>query len=277
MITAKDVNKLRQQTGAGMMDCKKALTEAEGNFDQAIEILEKKGQKVSAARADRETTEGIVLTQANDARNYGVMLAIGCETDFVAKNEAFQQLGQIILATAFTHKPDTLEALLKLAVEGKATIQEKITELVGKVGEKVAITAYTTLSSDVVVPYIHMGSKLGVLVGLQGSHGTQAIEAGKDIAMQIAAMNPLAVDKDDIDTVVVERELAIAKEQARNEGKPEIMLDKIAQGRLDKFLKENTLLNQNFVKDNALTIGQYLAHVAPGLTVVAFERVSIAG
>ncbi|MFM2428246.1 MAG: hypothetical protein RL012_130 [Bacteroidota bacterium] len=276
MITAKDVNKLRQQTGAGMMDCKKALTEAGGDFDKAIEILRKKGQKVSAERADRATTEGIVLTKANDAHDYGVIVALSCETDFVAKNEAFQQLGQTILETAFTHKPTTLENLLALAVEDDCTIQEKITELVGKIGEKVTISAYTTLNSEVVVPYIHMGSKLGVLVGLQGSHGAQVIAAGKDVAMQIAAMSPLAVDNDGIDAAISDQELAIAKEQARNEGNPEIMLDKIAQGRLNKFLKENTLLNQPFVKNNGLTIAQYLASVAPNLTVVAFERVYIA-
>ena len=258
------------------MDCKKALTEAGGDFDKAIEILRKKGQKVSAERADKATTEGIVLTKANDAHDYGVIVALSCETDFVAKNEAFQQLGQTILETAFTHKPTTLENLLALAVEDDCTIQEKITELVGKIGEKVTISAYTTLNSEVVVPYIHMGSKLGVLVGLQGSHGAQVIAAGKDVAMQIAAMSPLAVDNDGIDAAISDQELAIAKEQARNEGNPEIMLDKIAQGRLNKFLKENTLLNQPFVKNNGLTIAQYLASVAPNLTVVAFERVYIA-
>ncbi len=276
MISAQDVNKLRQQTGAGMMDCKKALTEAGGNFDKAIEILRKKGQKVSAARADRATTEGIVLTKANDAHNYGVMVALSCETDFVAKNEAFQQLGQTILETAFTHKPATLENLLTLVVEDGCTIQEKITELVGKIGEKVAISAYTTLISEVVVPYMHMGSKLGVLVGLQGSRSAQVIEAGKNVAMQIAAMNPLAVDKHGIDATILDQELAIAREQARNEGKPEVMLDKIAQGRLNKFFQENTLLNQPFVKNNGLTIAQYLASVAPKLTITAFERVCIA-
>jgi elongation factor Ts len=275
MITAQDINKLRQQTGAGMMDCKKALTEGEGDFDKAIEILRKKGQKVSAARADRATTEGIVLTKTNDTHNYGVILALSCETDFVAKNDSFQQLGQTILEAAFMHKPDTLENLLLLAVEDGVCIQEKITALVGKIGEKVTISAYTTLSNETVVPYVHLGKKLGVLVGLQGSHGPQVIEAGKDVAMQIAALNPLAVDKDDIDTVIVERELAIAREQAQNEGKPEIMLDKIAQGRLNKFFKENTLLNQLFVKNNELTVAQHLANIAPSLTVVAFKRVSI--
>ena len=274
MITAQDINKLRQQTGAGMMDCKQALTEAGGDFAKAIEGLRKKGQKVSAARADRATTEGAVWATTNDAHNYGVMIALSCETDFVAKNEAFQQLGQAVLEAAFTHKPATTEALLQLAVEG-LSIQEKITELVGKMGEKIAISAYAPLSSETVVSYIHMGSKLGVLVGLKGSHGPQVTAAGKDVAMQIAAMNPLAVDQEGLDATIVASERAIAKEQARNEGKPEAMLDKIAQGRLHKFFKENTLLNQPFVKDNSLTLAQYLAKVAPNLMVAAFERVAV--
>jgi elongation factor Ts len=276
MITAQDINTLRQQTGAGMMDCKEALTEAAGDFDKAIEILRKKGRKVSAARADRATTEGVIFTKTNDVHDYGVMLALSCETDFVAKNEVFQQLGQTILEAAFTHKPTTLESLLDVAVQGGLSVQEKITELVGKIGEKIAINAYTTLSNEVVVPYIHVGSKLGVLVGLAGSHASQAIEAGRDVAMQIAAMNPIAIDKDGIDTAIVERELTIAKEQARKAGKPEIMLDKIAQGRLNKFFEEVTLLNQPFVKNNGLTVAQYLAGIASNLTVVAFERISIA-
>lgn len=275
MISAQDINRLRKQTGAGMMDCKKALMEAEGDFEKAIEILRKKGQKVSAARADRATTEGIVLAKTNDANSYGVVLALSCETDFVAKNDTFQQLGQTILEAAFTHQPSTHKDLLLLTLEGDLSIQEKITELIGRIGEKIAITAYSTLSSETVVSYMHMGSKLGVLIGLQGSRGPQVIEAGKSVAMQIAAMNPLSVDKSGIDIATTERELAIAKEQARNEGKPEIMLDKIAQGRLNKFFKENTLLDQPFVKNNGLTVAQYLASVAPNLTVTTFERVSV--
>ncbi|MHA7878026.1 MAG: translation elongation factor Ts [Bacteroidota bacterium] len=273
MISAQNINKLRQQTGAGMMDCKKALIEAAGDFDKAIEILRKKGQKVSTARADRATTEGIVLAQTNDAHDYGVVLALSCETDFVAKNEIFQQLGQTILDVAFTHRPATLEELLALKVDN-LTIQEKIIEVIGKIGEKVAITAYVTLSSETVVSYIHMGNKLGVLVGLQGSRIPQVVEAGRDVAMQIAAMAPLAVDKDGIDKATLDRELAIAKEQVRNAGMPEMMLDKIAQGRLNKFFKESVLLAQPFVKNNKITTAQYLASVAPNLTVVAFERVT---
>jgi elongation factor Ts len=274
MITAQYINTLRRQTGAGMMDCKKALTEAAGDFDKATEILRKKGQKISAVRADKATTEGAVFIRTNDAHSYGVMFALSCETDFVAKNEAFQQLGQTILEVAFTHRPATLEVLLGIVVQGTLSVQEKITELVGKIGEKIAINAYATLSSEVVASYIHTGSKLGILVGLAGSHVSQAIEAGKDVAMQIAAMNPLAIDKSGIDTVIVDRELTIAKEQARKAGKPEIMLDKIAQGRLNKFFEEATLLNQPFVKNNGLTVAQYLAGIASNLTVVAFERIS---
>jgi len=180
------------------------------------------------------------------------------------------------LAAAFAHRPATTEELLSLQVDG-LSLQERITELVGKIGEKVTLSAYNTLSSETVVPYIHMGSKLGVLVGLEGAQGAQVAEAGRDVAMQIAAMNPLAVDQTGVDAAVVTKELEIGKEQARNEGKPEAMLEKIAQGRLNKFFKENTLLNQIFIKDNGVTIAQYLTSVAPGLTVTAFERMSVAG
>ena len=276
VISAQDINKLRQQTGAGMMDCKKALVEAGNDFNKAIEILRKRGQKVSAARADRVTAEGIVLAKTNSAHNYGVMVALSCETDFVSNNEAFQQLGQTILEAAFAHQPATRETLLTLTVEDNITIQEKITELVGKIGEKVAINAYTTLRSKTVVSYLHTSSKLGVLIGLEGSYGPQVIEAGKDVAMQVAAMNPVAVNQDGIEASVIASELAIAKEQARNEGKPKAMLDRIAQGRLNKFFKESILLEQPFVKNNGLTVAQYLANVAPNLTVVAFERMLIA-
>jgi len=275
MITAQDINRLRQQTGAGMMDCKKALVEAAGDFEKAIEILRKKGQKVSAARADRATTEGAIFAKTDDACSYGVMIALSCETDFVAKNEALQQLGQRILDVAFTHRPTALEALLTLDIEGHS-IQDHLSDLVGKIGEKVTISAYTTLQGEVVVPYIHTGSKLGVLVSLQGSRGPQVTEAGRDVAMQIAAMNPLAVSKEEISQEVIDKETAIAREQAHNEGKPEAMLDKIAQGRLNKFFKENTLLQQPFVKDNGVTVAQYLESVAKGLTVTVFKRVTVA-
>ena len=275
-ITAQEVNKLRKLTGAGMMDCKKALTEAGGDFDKAIDLLRKKGQKVSASRADRETTEGAVFVKSNDAKNEAVLVALNCETDFVAKNEEFQALGQDILDKAFEESPATAEELAGLKL-GDLTIGEKITELIGKIGEKLEISAYDRISGEAVVSYIHAGSKLGVLVALDGSNGTDVSDAGRDVAMQIAAMNPLALDKDGVDSTVVEREIEVGKEQARAEGKPEQMLEKIAMGKLNKFYKENTLLNQSFVKDPKVSISGYLDSVNKGLTVSAFKRIAIGG
>jgi len=273
-ITAKEVNQLRQMTGAGMMDCKKALVEADGDYDKAIELLRKKGQKVSASRSDRETTEGIVLVKTNDDQTEGILIAFTCETDFVAKNDDFNALGNEILEAAYTNRPADIDALKALPA-GDITLGEKIVENIGKIGEKLEITAYETMTAEAVVPYIHAGSKLGVLVGLSNTSGTDVIEAGKDVAMQIAAMNPIAVDKDGVDASVVEKEIEIGKEQARAEGKPEQMLEKIALGKLNKFYKENTLLAQAFVKDNSVSISQYLDGVSKGLTVTVFKRVAI--
>jgi elongation factor Ts len=261
-------------TGAGMMDCKKALTEANGDFEKAIEILRKKGQKVSASRADRNTTEGSVFIKTTDDQKEAVLVALGCETDFVAKNEEFQRLGNLILETAFKNRPASLEELLKLPAQN-LTVQEKIIELVGKIGEKIEIVDYTTLTGEMVIPYIHAGSKLGVLVALTGTNETDVSQAGKDVAMQIAAMNPVAVNKDDVDQTVIEKEIEIGKEQARQEGKAEEMLEKIALGKLNKFFKENTLLNQTFVKDNNLTVQKYLEGISKNLSVSAFKRVSV--
>lgn len=273
-ITAQDVNKLRQMTGAGMMDCKKALVEAEGDFDKAIEILRKKGQKVSASRADRETNEGIVIVKTNEDNTVGVLVAFSCETDFVAKNDEFVSLGEELATAAFTHKPANAEAL-KALPSGDITLGEKIVELVGKIGEKLDIVAYEVMEGEAVVPYIHAGSKLGVLVSLKNTNGTSVLDAGKDVGMQIAAMNPVAVDKDDVDASVVEKEIEIGKDQARQEGKPEAMLEKIALGKLNKFYKENTLLSQAFVKDNSMNIAQYLDSVSKGMTVAEFKRITI--
>lgn len=277
MITIQDINKLRQQTGAGIMDCKKALVEAKGDAELAIEILRKKGQKIAFARAEKTTAEGIVLAKTNDAHTFGVIVALTCETDFVAKNEAFQKLGTIILEAAAGSRPATREQLLQVSTANGLSVQENIEDLVGKVGEKIAISAYETLNSETVVHYIHMNSTLGVLIGLQGGHGAHVIAAGKDVAMQIAAMCPLAVNQDGIDAAIVYKELSIAREQTRNEnkGKPESILEKIAQGKLNKFFKEKTLLNQPFVKDNGLTVKQYLMGVAPGLLITDFKRVSV--
>ena len=273
-ITAQDVNKLRKMTGAGMMDCKKALTEANGDFEAAIDLLRKKGQKVSASRADRKTSEGSVFVTTNADGQEGILIALNCETDFVAKNEEFQALGAEILKQAATENPANLEALLALPA-GDVTLGEKIVELIGKIGEKIEVSAYERLQADKVVTYIHAGSKLGVLVGLEGSNGSDVEVAGKDVAMQIAAMNPVAVDKDQVDTTIVEREMAIGREQALAEGKPENIIDKIATGKLNKFFKENTLLNQAFVKDSSLTVSKYLEGVKQGLTVKDFRRIAI--
>ena len=275
-ITAKEVNELRKMTGAGMMDCKKALTEADGDFDKAIDILRTKGQKVSASRADRATTEGVVFVKTNDEKNEGVLIALNCETDFVAKNDEFQNLGNNILDIAFEQRPADVDALMALPYED-VTVGEKITELVGKIGEKIEVSSYVRMNADVVVPYIHAGSKLGVLVGLANANGTDVTTAGKDVAMQIAAMRPVAVSKDSVDAATVEHELEIGREQARAEGKPEQIIDKIAQGKLNKYFQENTLLAQKFVKDNGITIEQYLDGVSKGLTVSEFERVAIGG
>lgn len=273
-ITAQEVNKLRQMTGAGMMDCKKALVESDGDFDKAIEILRKKGQKVSANRADRETNEGSVFVQTSDDSSTAVVVALGCETDFVAKNDDFQALGNEILKIAFAVRPGSVDEL-KSQKSGDLTIGEKITELVGKIGEKIDIVALEVLESDQVVPYIHAGSKLAVLVALKGTGGNDLADAGKDVGMQIAAMRPVAVDKDGVDAKVIEQELKIGREQAIAEGKPEQIIEKIAEGKLNKFFKENTLLNQAFVKDNSMTVGKYLDSVNKGLTVEAFKRVSV--
>ena len=273
-ISAKEVNKLRQMTGAGMMDCKKALVEAEGDFDKAIELLRKKGQKVSASRADRETTEGIVLVRTNDEGTRGTLVAFTCETDFVAKNDDFVAMGNKIADIAFNEQPATIEDL-KAIKAGNLTLGEEITELIGKIGEKLEITAYKSLAGEAIVPYIHAGSKLGVLVALKNVGNADAATAGKDVAMQIAAMNPVALDKDGVDASIVEKEIEIGKEQARQEGKPEAMLEKIAMGKLNKFYKENTLLSQTFVKDSSKSIAQYLDGMQKGMTVEAFERIAI--
>jgi elongation factor Ts len=274
MISAADVNKLRQMTGAGMMDCKKALTEAEGDFEKAIEILRKKGQKVSASRSDRDAKEGSVFVKTSDDQKEAVLIALNCETDFVGKNEEFQNLGKLIVETAFSKKPATKEALLAEKA-GDLTLNEKIVELVGKIGEKIEVSEYVHMKGEAVVPYIHAGSKLGVLVSLKGVNGKDVTDAGKDVGMQIAAMNPVAVDETQVDKSVVEKEMEIAKAQILAEGKPENMVEKIAAGKLNKFFKESTLLPQAFVKDNSKTVAQYLDSVSKGLTVAEFKRVSI--
>lgn len=273
-ITAQEVKKLRETTGAGMMDCKKALTEAGGDFDKAIEYLRKQGQKLSDKRADRETTEGNVFIKTNDDASQAFLISLTCETDFVSKNEDFQKLGNDIIAKVAAEKPADLEALKAIPFED-VTIGEKVIEMVGKIGEKIELSHYETLEGEKVVSYVHSGAKLGVLVALKNTANVDVTDAGRDVAMQIAAMNPVAVDKDGVDSSVIEQEIEIGKETARKEGKPEEMLEKIANGKLNKFFKENTLLSQAFVKDNKSTIAQYLDSVNKGMTVTEFKRIAI--
>lgn len=269
-ITASDVNQLRKQTGAGMMDCKKALQEADGDFEKAVDILRKKGQKVAAKRADREASEGCVLATASSDNKFGAIVSLNCETDFVAKNDSFIELTQSILEKAIAERPADKEALLGLEVDGMK-IEEKLTEQTGVIGEKLEIGAYESIEAPFVSAYIHAGNKLATLVGLSD----EAEEAGKNIAMQVAAMNPVALSREEVSQEIIDRELEVGKDLARQEGKPEEMLDKIANGRLNKFFKENTLLEQEYIRDNKLNITKYLKTVSDGLTATGFRRVGL--
>jgi elongation factor Ts len=270
-ITAADVNKLRKMTGAGMMDCKAALVEADGDFEKANEIIRKKGQVVASKRADREATEGAVLAKVTADGKRGALVALCCETDFVAKNDSFVALTNSILEVALDKKPATLEALLQLELNG-TPINEVITSQIGVIGEKLELSTYEQVEAENVTAYIHPGNKLATLVGLSQDVDAQV---GKDVAMQIAAMAPVSITPDAVPQSVIEKELEIARDMARNEGKPETMLDKIAQGRLQKFFKESTLLEQEFVKNNKQTIRQYLESVSKGLTVSGFSRFTL--
>lgn len=277
-ISASDVKKLRDMTGAGMMDCKKALVEAEGDFDKAVENLRLKGQKLSAKRADRDATEGVVIALTSGNRNNGVVVRLSCETDFVAKNEAFVAFATKIAEIALKNLPDSKEELLALPFDGDLTVGDKVTEQVGVIGEKLEVAAYekivTAAGEGQVLPYIHMGHRAGVLVALN-LEGPQFIEPGKNVAMQVAAMKPLALDKDGVDSSVVEKEIEIGKELARQEGKPEAMLEKIAMGKLNRFFKDNTLLNQLYVKDSKSTVAQYLQSIDKNLTITEFKHVTL--
>lgn len=272
-VSAAEVKKLRDQTGAGMMDCKKALSEADGDFEKAIEILRKKGQKLSLKRAEREAKEGVVFALVTSDQKKGIIVKLSCETDFVAKNQDFIDLTKEIAEIALNTFPASREKLLEQHING-VTIADKVVEQVGKIGEKIELASYESLEAPLVVSYIHMGYKAGVIVGLNKADEA-FVEAGKDVAMQVAAMKPVAVDKDGVDQTVIEKEIEIGKEQARLEGKPEAMLDKIAMGKLSKFFKEQTLLNQSFVKDNALTVDQYLKKMDANLTVKDFRHVTL--
>ncbi len=273
-ISAADVNKLRQQTGAGMMDCRKALVESNGDFENAIDYLRKKGQKVAANRSDREAKEGVVIAKATADNKHGILVQLSSETDFVAKNEDFIAFAQQIADTALATRAANVEDL-KAAKMDNATVGEKLLEVVAKIGEKIDIVRYEQVSGECVVPYIHSGYRIGVLVGMNQAASDAITTAGRDVAMQIAAMNPLAVDADNVPADLLAREKAIAVEQVMAEGKTGDMAEKIAMGKLNKFFKENTLLPQAFVKDNSKTVGDYLKSVSGGLTVTTFKRLMV--
>lgn len=273
-ITAAQVNELRKKTGAGMMDCKNALVEANGDMEQAIDILRKKGQKIAAKRGDNEAKEGLVFAQATTDGKAGVLLALNCETDFVAKNDEFRALVQSFVDIAVANLPASVEELKALKYDDKLTIEEKIIEQIGVIGEKLDLSKYEVVRSESVVAYNHPGNQLATLVGLNMS-GDTASDAGKQVAMQVAAMNPIALNEDGVDAETVRREIEVGKELAIQEGKPAEMAEKIAQGRLGKFFKENTLLSQPFVRDNKLTVEQFLNQSEKGLTVVDFKRVAL--
>lgn len=273
-LSATDVKNLREATGAGMMDCKAALTEAEGDFEKAIEILRKKGQKLSVKRADRDAKEGVVIAMVNPEKTRGIIVKLSSETDFVSKNEDFINTTKKIAEIALKNFPADLDSLKALPYEGSVTIENKTTDLVAAIGEKIELTNYERLEAPQVEYYIHMGNKAGVLIGLSKA-GDQYSEAGRDTAMQVAAMKPVALDKGDVDASIIAKEIEIGKEQARAEGKPEAMLEKIAMGKLEKFYKENTLLNQQFVKDGGHTISSYLKSIDKDLTVMGFRHVML--
>jgi elongation factor Ts len=272
-ISAADVNRLRQQTGAGMMDCKKALTEANGDFEAAIDILRKKGAKVAASRQDRESNEGVVIAKTAGDGKRGVIVELNCETDFVAKNSDFIAFANSIVDMAIANEPASLQDLLGLKLGGRA-LSDVILDQTGKIGEKISVSKYEVVNGQKVIAYIHGNYRLGVLVALSAD-AARADEAGKDVAMQIAAMSPVAIDKGDVDARTIEREMDIAKDQIRAEGKPEEMVEKIAAGKLNKFYKDSTLLNQEFVKDSSKTVAQFLNDIDKGLTVTAFKRVQL--
>jgi len=270
-ISAAEVAKLRKATGAGMMDCKNALVDAEGNFERAIEIIREKGKLVASKRADRDSSEGVVLSKVSEDKGFGAVISLNSETDFVAKNENFIALAEKILDHAIANKCANIEEVKALKMDGR-NIGDQVLEQTGIIGEKIELSYYACIAAANVVPYIHPGNKLATLVGF-----SKAIEyqAGRDVAMQIAAMNPVAVDNSDVSPEIVEQELKIAREKFRLEGKPEAMLDKISQGALNKFYKDSTLLNQDFVKDNKKTIRQYLTGVDKDVKVDGFIRFTL--
>jgi elongation factor Ts len=274
-ITASDVKRLRETTGVGMMDCKKALQEANGDFEVAIEILRKKGQKVAAKRAEREAKEGAIAAATTDDNTAGVLVEVNSETDFVARNEEFTTFADRVARLALRERRADLESLLASDFEGGRTLEQAVTDMTGKIGEKIDVRRFVVIeaeSGNSVVTYIHPGAKLGVLVEMKGS-GQGAEEAGRDVAMQAAAMNPVAARREDVPQEVQQKELEIGREAARNEGKPENILDRIAQGKLERYFKDNVLIEQPFVKDSSKTVRQRLDEA--GTDLVRFVRFAL--
>ena len=270
-ISAADVNKLRKATGAGMMDCKKALVEAEGDFDTAVEVLRKKGQKVAANRADRDSSEGAVIARVNDDATVGVIVSVNCETDFVAKNESYVTLANQLADVALAH--DSIDSFLAADFNGMS-VSDKLTEQTGVIGEKIEIGGFERLEGAFVGSYIHAGNKIATLTSLSaGVDG--AAEAAKNVAMQAAAMNPIALNEEGVHAATVEKEIEIAKDQLRQEGKPEAMLDNIAKGKLKRFFKDNTLVNQAYIKDGKQSVSDYVKSVDAELSVTGFKRVAL--
>jgi elongation factor Ts len=273
-ITAAEVNKLRQITGSGIMDCKNALLEAEGDIEKAIDVLRKKGQKVAAKRADRNAREGYVIAKTNQEHTYGIVLMLNCETDFVGKTSDFIECAESIIDLAIANKIDNLQQLFESKLASNRTVQELLVDITGKTGEKIELNQFEALEKPFVAIYNHNGNRLATLVGFN-KKATNLDVAGHEIAMQIAAMNPISVAEKDVPQNVIDRELDIAREQIRNEGKPEEMVDKIAQGKLNKFFKESTLINQDFIRDSKKTVGQYLKEVDSELKVECFYRLQL--
>ncbi|MEI6901349.1 MAG: translation elongation factor Ts [Bacteroidota bacterium] len=273
-ITATDVNKLRQMTGAGMMDCKKALQETEGDFEKAIDYLRKKGQKVAEKRSDRAANEGIVLAKCTDDNKFGAVIMLNCETDFVGKTDEFKQFGKDIIDLVIKNRPKTIDELLATGL-GAITVNEKLNEMLGKTGEKIQLAGYEFIESPYVTAYNHFGNRLATIIGMNKSDDKSIADMSHELAMQVAAMSPIAVDKDDVSAKAIEREMEIGMDQARQEGKPEEMLEKIAAGKLAKFFKDRTLLNQDFVRESKKTVRQYLADYDKELTVIGFKRLML--
>ena len=270
-ITATEVNNLRKMTGAGMMDCKEALVQSNGDVQQAIDFLRKKGQKVANKRSERAANEGIVLAKVSADSKRAAMIMFNCETDFVAKNQEFVTLANLISDKAINETPQNLDALNALTIDGRS-IADKITDLIGIIGEKITLSQYEFVEGEISFAYNHQGNRLGSIVSLNKKDISGVEEIGKEIAMQVAAMSPVAIDKDDVPKDVIEREIEIGKDQARQEGKPENIIEKIAIGKLEKFYKESTLMNQQFIKDNQKSVKQYIQEKNKELVVKRFTR-----